>query len=168
MMELQGASAPNRNGVAAIIPAFHEEKHVGDVVRRTKQFLTDVLVVDDGSVDQTSQQAREAGAEVIVHPQNRGKGETIKTGLHHWYDRGSRLVVILDADGQHLPEEIDRFVAAAEQFPALEAFCRQQDEGRLAHAADSTNGQSIHEPTDQSRVRPGDSRYPVRLSHASP
>lgn len=133
MMELQGASAPNRNGVAAIIPAFHEEKHVGDVVRRTKQFLTDVLVVDDGSVDQTSQQAREAGAEVIVHPQNRGKGETIKTGLHHWYDRGSRLVVILDADGQHLPEEIDRFVAAAEQFPASKLFVgnRMRDVSRM-------------------------------------
>ena len=115
MMEMPGASAPNRNGVAAIIPAFHEEKHVGEVVRRTRQFLTDVLVVDDGSTDQTSQKAREAGAEVIVHPQNRGKGETIKTGLHHWYDRGSRLVVILDADGQHLPEEIDRFIAAADR-----------------------------------------------------
>jgi glycosyltransferase involved in cell wall biosynthesis len=132
-MDMQGASAPNRNGVAAVIPAFHEEKHVGDVVRRTKQFLQNVLVVDDGSTDQTSERAREAGAELIVHSQNRGKGETIKTGLRHWYDRGARLVIILDADGQHLPEEIDRFIAAANQ-PANSKFfigTRMNDVARM-------------------------------------
>src|SRR6059058_6597792 len=98
---------------AAIIPAYREEKHIGDVVRRTRQQLDHVLVVDDGSNDQTAARAREAGAEVIVHPQNRGKGEAIKTGLRHWLDRQFTYVVILDADGQHLPEEIDRFVNAA-------------------------------------------------------
>jgi len=72
-----------------------------------------VLVVDDGSNDQTAARARKAGAEVIVHPQNRGKGEAIKTGLRHWLDRQFTYVVILDADGQHLPEEIDRFVNVA-------------------------------------------------------
>ncbi len=72
---------------AAIIPAYREEKHIGDVVRRTRQQLDHVLVVDDGSNDQTAQRAREAGAEVIVHSQNRGKGEAIKTGLRHWLDR---------------------------------------------------------------------------------
>jgi len=98
---------------AAIIPAYREEKHIGDVVRRTRQQLDHVLVVDDGSNDQTAQRAREAGAEVIVHSQNRGKGEAIKTGLRHWLDRQFTHVVVLDADGQHLPEEIDRFIAAA-------------------------------------------------------
>jgi glycosyltransferase involved in cell wall biosynthesis len=99
--------------VAAIIPAYNEEKHVGDVVRRTRQKLDDVLVVDDGSHDETPERAREAGAEVIVHEQNRGKGETIKTGLRHWQDRQVEFVIILDADGQHRPEEIERFMAAA-------------------------------------------------------
>ena len=98
---------------AAIIPAYREEKHIGDVVRRTRQQLDHVLVVDDGSNDQTAQRAREAGAEVIVHSQNRGKGEAIKTGLRHWLDRQFTHVIVLDADGQHLPEEIDRFIAAA-------------------------------------------------------
>jgi glycosyltransferase involved in cell wall biosynthesis len=98
---------------AAIIPAYNEEKHIGDVVRRTRQKLDDVLVVDDGSGDKTVDRAREAGAEVIVHPENRGKGETIKTGLRHWQERQIDFIVILDADGQHRPEEIDRFVAAA-------------------------------------------------------
>ena len=97
---------------AAVIPAYNEEKHIGDVVRRTRQKLDDVLVVDDGSQDTTAERAREAGAEVIVHPQNRGKGETIKTGLRHWQERQIDFIIILDADGQHRPEEIDRFVAA--------------------------------------------------------
>ena len=98
---------------AAIIPAFREEKHVADIVRRTRQKLDHVLVVDDGSTDKTAECARKSGAEVIVHEQNRGKGEAIKTGLRHWLDRQFNHVIILDADGQHLPEEIDRFMAAA-------------------------------------------------------
>ena len=99
--------------IAAVIPAYNEEKHLGEVVRRTRQKLDDVLVVDDGSADQTVECARESGAEVIVHEKNRGKGETIKTGFRHWLERGVDFVIILDADGQHRPEEIDRFIASA-------------------------------------------------------
>jgi glycosyltransferase involved in cell wall biosynthesis len=111
-MERAGARAQNWQKIAAVIPAYCEEKHVGEVVLRTRAQLDHVLVVDDGSTDQTALHAREAGAEVIVHPKNRGKGETIKTGLRYWFDRGFDFVIILDADGQHRPEEIDRFVAA--------------------------------------------------------
>jgi len=103
----------SRSKIAAVVPAYNEEKHIADVVRRTRQKLDEVLVVDDGSADKTADRAREAGAEVIVHEQNRGKGETIKTGLRHWLDRQFDFVIVLDADGQHRPEEIDRFVGAA-------------------------------------------------------
>ena len=96
-----------------MIPAYNEEKHISDVARRARQKLDHVLVVDDGSADKTAEHAREAGAEVIIHQQNRGKGETIKTGLRHWLERQFEFVIILDADGQHRPEEIDRFVTAA-------------------------------------------------------
>jgi glycosyltransferase involved in cell wall biosynthesis len=99
--------------IAAVIPAYNEEKHIGDVVRRARQQLDHVLVVDDGSQDKTADKAHAAGAQLIVHEQNRGKGETIKTGLRHWLERDVDLVIILDADGQHRPEEIDRFTAAA-------------------------------------------------------
>ena len=112
-MENAGTCVQDRPGIAAVIPAYGEEKHIGDVVRRTRQQLDHVLVVDDGSNDQTAARAREAGAEVIVHPQNRGKGEAIKTGLRHWLDRQFTWAFILDADGQHRPEEIDRFVNVA-------------------------------------------------------
>ena len=103
----------DKSKIAAVVPAYNEETHIGDVVRRTRQKLDDVLVVDDGSADKTAERAREAGAEVIVHEQNQGKGETIKTGLRHWLERQFDFVIILDADGQHRPEEIDGFIGAA-------------------------------------------------------
>ncbi|HEU0275576.1 MAG TPA: glycosyltransferase family 2 protein [Candidatus Udaeobacter sp.] len=116
-----------RSQTVAIIPAYQDEKHIGDIVRRTLGRLDRVLVVDDGSSDQTGQRAREAGAEVIVHDHNRGKGEAIKTGLsclltaanssppHAAGEPGRQVmwVSLLDSDGQHLPEEIDSFLAAA-------------------------------------------------------
>ena len=111
----QNRVAQIRLKTAAIIPAYRQEQHISDVVRRTRRQLDHVLVVDDGSSDNTARCAREAGAEVIVHSQNRGKGEAIKTGLRHWLDRQFIHVIILDADGQHLPEEIDRFIAALAQ-----------------------------------------------------
>ena len=111
----QNRVAQIRLKTAAIIPAYRQEQRISDVVRRTRRQLDHVLVVDDGSSDNTARCAREAGAEVIVHSQNRGKGEAIKTGLRHWLDRQFIHVIILDADGQHLPEEIDRFIAALAQ-----------------------------------------------------
>ena len=121
------APAVNRATVAAIIPGYFEEKHVGDVVRRTLAQLDHVLVVDDGSTDQTAANARAAGAEVIVHEKNLGKGEAIKTGLRYWLERGINHVIILDADGQHLPEEIARFIAAAPLGDPLLVGTRMND-----------------------------------------
>jgi glycosyltransferase involved in cell wall biosynthesis len=113
-MEQTGALARHRQITAAVIPAYNEQKHIGDVVRRTREQLDHVVVVDDGSSDETSARAREAGAEVITHPDNRGKGESIKSGLRHWLGREFTWVVILDADGQHRPEEIDRLIRAVQ------------------------------------------------------
>src|SRR5262249_45066976 len=99
-----------RSQTAAVIPAYQDEIHIGDIARRTRERLDHVLVVDDGSTDQTEERAREAGAGVIVHSQNQGKGEAIKTGLAHWLgnanssndeqDRQIMWVVLLDSDGQ--------------------------------------------------------------------
>jgi len=104
---------PDRQNTAAVIPAYNEAKHLGDVVKRTRQELDNVVVVDDGSTDETAAEARSAGAELIVHKENCGKGESIKAGLRYWLERGFAWVVILDADGQHRPEEIERMLNAA-------------------------------------------------------
>ncbi len=114
MMEPERDSlAQIRSQTAAVIPAYQDEKHIGDIVRRTRERLDHVVVIDDGSSDRTAQCAREAGAEVVIHDENRGKGEALKTGLGHWLDREVTWVSLLDSDGQHLPEEIDRFMASA-------------------------------------------------------
>ncbi len=128
-------SAPGRSvsraTVGAIIPAYQEEKHIGDVVRRTLAQLDRLVVIDDGSTDATAVNARAAGAEVIVHAENRGKGESIKTGFRHWLEQEIAFVIILDADGQHLPEEIDRFLAAAAHDSELLVGTRMRDVTRM-------------------------------------
>ena len=111
-MENSGALAQQRKSVAAVIPSYNEEKHIADVVLRTRKQLDHVLVVDDGSKDGTAARARDNGAEVVVHSENRGKGETIKTGLRYWLERQMTWVIVLDADGQHRPEEIGNFLRA--------------------------------------------------------
>ena len=98
--------------VAALIPAYREERFIADVVARTLRQVVEVLVVDDGSPDNTATLARAAGAEVIVHKINQGKGAAIQTGLRAMIKRGVEYVILLDADGQHLPEEIPRFIEA--------------------------------------------------------
>ncbi len=96
--------------VAALIPAYNEERFIGDVVRRTLAQVAEVIVVDDGSPDNTAAAAREAGAEVISYKENQGKGMAIQTGLRAMVRKGVEYVILLDADGQHLPEEIPRFL----------------------------------------------------------
>jgi glycosyltransferase involved in cell wall biosynthesis len=121
-----------KSKTAAVIPAYHEEKHVGEVVLRTRAQLQHVLVVDDGSTDKTAAHARAASAEVIVHPNNLGKGEAIKTGLRYWLDRQFDFVIILDSDGQHRPEEIDRFLnLAANGDASLVLGNRMEDVARM-------------------------------------
>ena len=99
--------------VAAAIPAFQAAASVADVVRRTREVLPDVLVVDDGSSDATAEAARGAGAELVAHPLNRGKGAALVTAFRTLFGRGFDAVVTLDADGQHLPEEIPKLLDAA-------------------------------------------------------
>ena len=99
---------------AALIPAFREERHIADVVTRTREFLPDVLVVDDGSGDATAVRAEEAGAKVEINARNMGKGASLVVGLDRLFDEGYDAVVCLDADGQHVPSEIPRFLEAGE------------------------------------------------------
>ncbi len=103
-----------RANVAALIPCYYEEKHIREVAAATRAELDLVLVVDDGSSDRTSDEARTAGVEVIKHEKNAGKGAAIKTGLRALLERPSvDFILILDGDGQHLPSEIPNFLTEA-------------------------------------------------------
>lgn len=94
--------------LAAIVPALDAAPSIGAVVRGTMKVLDVLIVVDDGSSDQTARVARECGAEVIVHPKNLGKGAALRTGFDRAWNLGFDGVVTLDADGQHLPDEIPK------------------------------------------------------------
>jgi glycosyltransferase involved in cell wall biosynthesis len=98
--------------IAVTIPAYQAEPFVGDVIHRAKRIVDHVLVVDDGSTDDTAGMARTAGARVLRHETNRGKGCALKTAFDDLFGRGAEYVVTLDADGQHLPENIPRLVRA--------------------------------------------------------
>ena len=100
--------------LAVAIPAYEAAPFVGVGGRaHAARSIRDVLVVDDGSRDGTASAARAAGAEVHVLPRNRGKGAALRTAFDILFARGFAGVVTLDADGQHLPEEIPRLLAAA-------------------------------------------------------
>lgn len=109
----------DRTNVAALIPCYFEEKYICEVARRTHAQLDTVLIVDDGSTDGTETQARASGVEVVRHPLNQGKGAAIKTGLRDLAARPNiEYILILDGDGQHSPEEIPRFLEAANRSHA--------------------------------------------------
>lgn len=98
-------------GVAVVVPAYQAGETVGEVVRRVLAQGYPVLVVDDGSTDATAEAAREAGAAVVRLPRNRGKGAALRRGCDEvLVDEGVTAVVTVDADGQHLPEEIPRLI----------------------------------------------------------
>jgi len=99
--------------VAIVIPAFNEEKSVESVVSKCLSTLRDrakVLVVDDGSSDQTALVAGQAGAEVISHRKNKGVAQSIKTGITKALIFGPDILVQLDADGQHDPRDIPSLI----------------------------------------------------------
>jgi glycosyltransferase involved in cell wall biosynthesis len=98
-----------------VIPALNAERSIGTVVRESKLVNDDVLVIDDGSSDRTGEMARDAGAYVIRHDVNKGKGAALKTGFAYALENDFEIVVTLDADGQHLPHEIPKFMTAYEE-----------------------------------------------------
>lgn len=96
--------------ITAIIPALNEEISIGTVVLKTKKYADHVIVVDDGSTDDTAEVARIAGAYVIKHSKNRGKGWALETGFDEARKNGTKIIVTIDADGQHDPSEIPKVI----------------------------------------------------------
>lgn len=99
--------------VAVALPAFDAAPTIGDVVLRTLRVMPELLVVDDGSSDATAAEARRGGAEVVSLPCNCGKGAALRRAFEILFARGADAVVTLDADGQHIPEEIPKLLEHA-------------------------------------------------------
>ena len=104
--------------VAAVIPAYDAERTIAEVVTSARAAwadLGDVIVVDDGSTDATRARATEAGAIVVPHAKNQGKGRALRTGLAEAFERGHEAAVTIDADGQHPTDEGERLARAADR-----------------------------------------------------
>jgi hypothetical protein len=94
-----------------LIAAYNEERRIADVVCAAKAYLP-VLVVDDGSIDETAKQAKKAGAMVHAYKPNQGKGAALKIGIQKALESGYDFIITLDGDGQHDPQEIPAFLKA--------------------------------------------------------
>jgi len=119
---------------AVVIPAFNAATHLGGVVEGVARHLPldRICVVDDGSGDNTAAVAREAGAVVIEHGVNRGKGAALDTGIRRAAGAGCAFAITLDADGQHNPDDIPAFLARqAETGADLVVGNRLADPGNM-------------------------------------
>ena len=108
MADVQGVL--ERMKFCVLIPSFNEENTVGWLVRAVRQKQYDCIVIDDGSRDATAKNARDNGAEVVVNEHNLGKGASLRKAFSILAPRDYDAVIVMDGDGQHLPEDIDPFI----------------------------------------------------------
>lgn len=96
--------------IICIIPAYNEEKRIGDVIKRTRKYVDGIIVVDDGSTDKTSEVSKKSGAEVIRYKENQGVDYVSRVGLKEAIKMKSDIILFLDGDGQLDPQYIPKFI----------------------------------------------------------
>lgn len=99
------------NKVIAAIPCFNTQKFIGDVVSRARKYVDEIIVIDDGSTDMTAEVAASIGAKVISHTENKGYGEAIRSCVMAALMNSADVLVTIDGDGQHNPDEIPCLLA---------------------------------------------------------
>ena len=109
-MQAHAGRVERVNSISVVLPAKNEAQNIAVVLRRLKHLLPDaeIIVVNDGSTDNTAKLAAKGGAKVISHPYSQGNGASIKTGARN---AGGEILVFMDADGQHDPEDIPALLA---------------------------------------------------------
>ena len=103
--------------VVVAMPAYNEERYIGTLVLKARKYTDEVMVIDDGSIDGTAEISRLAGAKVISHSKNKGKGVAVQSILREVKKKIPDVLVLLDADSQHNPDEIPRLIK-----PVLEGY----------------------------------------------
>jgi glycosyltransferase involved in cell wall biosynthesis len=118
-----------------VIPAYNEVRAIGDVLERCLAFTGRVIVVDDGSTDDTWAVVSRYPVDALRHPLNRGKAAALLTGIARALDQGAARIVTLDADGQHRPEDLPLLLAAADHAPAAIVIGSRRADGTHAPRA---------------------------------
>lgn len=98
------------NDTWVIIPAYNEEKRIKEVIQKTKRYAKNIIIIDDGSKDDTYKTATKLNITVLNHIVNMGKGAALKTGCDYAIKKGAKKLIVLDADAQHEPKEIPKFI----------------------------------------------------------
>ncbi len=151
---------------AAVLPCFNEAAHIRRVVREVHTHLSKVIVVDDGSTDDTADLARSAGAEIRPLPQNLGNGAAAQRGWRHARQLGYDWVLMLDGDGQHAAGEIPAFFARAEATgAALIVGNRMNKAGAMPLVRRCANRWMSRRISKLTGVRLPDSQCGFRLAH---
>ena len=96
--------------VFAVIPAHNEDKHIHSIIKETKKYVDKVIVVDDGSKDKTEETSKNRKVSVLRHLINLGKGAALKTGCDYAAKNKADIILVIDADAQHNPDEIPKFL----------------------------------------------------------
>jgi len=151
-----------------VIPARDAAATIGDVVRGLRRVLpsAEVVVVDDGSTDATGDRAREAGAAVVRHDRNRGKGAALESGFGEALRRGADAVIALDADGQHDPAAAPALLEALERAD-LVVGSRERDRTGMPWLRRATNDITTWLVSLLARRRIHDSQSGYRAIRAS-
>lgn len=105
--------------IVVLVPAHNEEKTVGELVKKLKKDFSSVVVIDDGSTDNTSLYAAGEGAVVLKHDKCRGKGAALQTGFRYVIENGFPAAITIDGDGQHPVEDVENFVSAFLRKPKV-------------------------------------------------
>ncbi len=110
-----------------IIPAHNEEGRISKVIIDSKKHVKKIIVIDDGSIDNTVEEAKSCGVKVLKHKINLGKGAALKTGCDYALSKGAEKIIVIDADGQHDPNEISKFISALEEKDIIFSYRKQNE-----------------------------------------
>ena len=96
--------------ICLLLPAYNESKTIGQIIQESSAFISEIVVINDGSSDKTAEIAAACGAVCLTNPTNCGKGNALRKGFAYALERGYELVFTMDSDGQHQPADIPRFL----------------------------------------------------------